>query len=436
MHRSRFIRQFVALGTTKSFFSLPNFGTHLVLMVAGFSLLAMPGMLEAQEWTRFRGPNGTGISETKTIPTEFNVESALWRVEVPGEGHSQPVLWGQKLFLTTSLNKGEVRSLLCFDAENGELQWQEDYRATNHRKHNHNSFASSTPTVDEEHVYWSFSSPDQHLLLAHDHDGNEVWRHHLGGYESQHSDGTSPILYEEKVILANDQDGESYLLALDRKSGEVIWQTPRPSAKTSYGTPCLFEPEDGQPQLILTSTAQGITSVDPKDGKILWEAPLFTKRSCSSPVWTGSSFVGTCGSGGGGNFLVAVQPGGSGDVSTTHLGYQIRKSSMVPYVPTPIVYNGYLFLWTDAGIVSCVEAESGVPVWQKRVGEGFFASPICIDGKIYCTSTSGTCVVLDASSEFQILAKNEIGEGSHATPAVANGRLYLRTFGHLMAFGK
>ncbi len=186
--------------------------------------------------------------------------------------------------------------------------------------------------------------------------------------------------------------------------------------------------------MIFNASAHGITSVDPKTGKINWEVTgLFEKRSCSSPVLADGLLIGSCGSGGGGNYVVAVHPGGTDKPKAGKLAYKIDKSA--PYVPTPIAKGELLFLWSDAGVVTCVRARTGETLWTNRVGGNYFGSPICVQDRIYNIAADGTLVVIAAAEKYDLLAKNTLGELSHSTPAVANGTLYLRTFSHLISVG-
>lgn len=398
--------------------------------------LCFPGesRLTGQEWTRFRGPNGTGQVQAEGIPVEFESEHVLWKVTIPGKGHSQPVFHGDRIFLTSATDAGRKRSLFALRRSDGEKLWEKSVTFDTHKKHSLNSFASGSPTVDAERVYATFVMPERSVVLAFDHEGQEVWKRELGNWESQHGHGTSPIIHGEKLIIAHDHLGESFVVALDRKTGQPVWKTPRKSDRAAYGTPCLVEREGQRPELLFTSKSHGISSLDPETGKMNWEAPLFDKRSVSSPVvYQGRLAFGTCGSGGGGNYLVAVKLGGKGNVSDSHLAYRLNRS--IPYVPTPVLAGELLFLWSDKGVVSCVEAASGEVLWQKRVGGQYYASPVCVNGKIYCVSTDGEVVVLGATREFQVLARNALDEPSHCTPAIADGRMYLRTFSSLICVG-
>lgn len=396
-------------------------------------VVLVPAAVSAQEWTRFRGPNGAGISRATTVPTEFSAADFNWRVELPGIGHSCPVIWGNKIFLTGADNDDASRQVFCLSTADGSLLWSREYATTVHTKHQLNSFATPTPTVDAERVYVVWSSPEEYSVRAFNHDGQEVWHRSLGPFVSQHSCGTSPIVYEDKLILGNDQDGVSFLVALDCKTGEVVWQTPRTSREVAYSTPCIYDAPSGE-QLIFNSGANGVTAIDPKSGERIWELPdAFDKRSCSSPVIAGNLIVGSCGSGGGGNYVVAVDPDSADASAKPTVAHKLTKSA--PYVPTPVFVDGLLFLWSDQGVVSCIQADTGETLWQKRVGGRYFGSPVWIDGRLFCMSDSGEVVVVAAAPEFQDLAHNNIEEGSHSTPAVANGVLYLRTFSHLISVG-
>jgi len=404
----------------------------------------------AQDWTRFRGPNGQGVSEASTIPVKFTEADYNWKTKLPAGGHSSPVLWGKKIFLTCADDEQSAKRLVvCVHADDGRILWTKTYESEYHHKHKFNSFASSTPAVDADHVYVCWSTPEEYTLVALDHEGKEVWRRNLGPYFSQHSCGTSPIVYEDMVILGKDHDasdpqhpelkGNSFLIAVDRKTGSDRWITERNSAVVAYSTPCIYQPEGGQPQLIFNSQAHGITSINPKDGSVNWEIDkvgtkgLLTKRSVSSPVLVSGMITASCGSGGGGNYLVLVRPGSKDN--PPELVRKIEQKDGAPYVPTPVAYGDLLFLWGDRGIGSCVNAVTGEVHWVKRIGQNYFGSPIRIQDKIYCISTEGEVVVLKASSEFEVLATNSLGEESHSTPAVSNGVMYLRTYNHLISVG-
>ncbi|MGE0533414.1 MAG: PQQ-binding-like beta-propeller repeat protein [Pirellulales bacterium] len=405
-----------------------------VALAAALAVLLIPRHLPAQEWTRFRGPNGTGLSQAANIPTTWTDEDFNWKVELPGIGHSCPVVWKDQVYLTSADNETALRHVLAISTVDGRTVWERKYTSTTHNKHQLNSFASPTPTVDEERAYFVWSSPEDYSVHALAHDGQELWHRSLGPFVSQHSCGTSPIVVGDLLILNNDQDGASFLVALNRRTGEPVWQAPRNSREVAYSTPCLYEPPGAPPELIFNSGAHGITSIDPATGQKNWEIDVFDKRSVSSPVIAAGLIFGTCGSGGGGNYVVAVRPGKADGSVPPQVAYKITKSA--PYVPTPIAKDSLVFLWSDQGVATCIVAATGEVVWQNRVGGKFYGSPICIEDRLYCISTDGEVVVLSAGPEYVELARNNLGEGSHSTPAVADGVLYLRTFSHLFSLGK
>jgi outer membrane protein assembly factor BamB len=382
----------------------------------------------AQEWTRFRGPNGAGESEA-TLPATWTDADYNWKVELPGIGHSSPVVWGKRIFLTSALDDGKTRLLLCLNADDGSLLWKQESPGENYLIHKQNSFASSTPVVDVNRVYTLVVTPEHYLVLAFTQDGDPAWQVDLGPFEALHGFGTSPILYNNMLIANNDQDGESFLFALDCSNGKELWRVPRRTAITAHSTPCVFQPSDGDPELIFNSQAHGITGIDPANGKTNWELAVFDKRSCSSPIVVGGLVFGSCGSGGGGNYLVAVRPGKEPEIA-------FRFEKQAAYVPTSVARGNLLFVWGDSGIVSCLDVSSGSLLWQKRVGGNFSGSPVRSGDKVYCISAEGDVVVLAAKAEYELLGRMPLGEICRSTPAIAGGRLYLRTQSHLYSLGK
>ncbi len=416
----------------------------LRLLTAILSCVLVAGTANAQEWSRFRGPNGSGVSDAKTIPSEWTKTDFNWSVKLPGSGHSSPVLWGKKIFLTGADDQESAkRFVFCVDADTGKVLWNKNFPSKHHTKHAFNSFASATAAADAKHVYVVWSTPEEYTFMAIDHEGNKVWERDLGPFISQHSCGTSPIVYEDLIVLTNDQDtdggGQSFLLAVDAATGQTRWKTDRESTRVAYSTPCIYQGKDGADQLIFNSMSHGMTSIDPKTGKTLWEisavdgAPLLDKRSCSSPVLADGVITASCGSGGGGNYVVAIRPGTAGKLDSAEMIYKIDRSA--PYVCTPLAKDNLLFLWSDGGVVSCLEASTGDVHWRKRVEGKYFGSPVWVDGRLFCVSTEGVVVVLDAGTEFKQLAENDLDELCHSTPAVADGRMFIRTYDHLHSIG-
>jgi outer membrane protein assembly factor BamB len=397
----------------------------------------------SQDWTRFRGPNGTGISAAKTVPARITDADVNWKVELPGTGHSSPVLWGDRLFLTITGDKSGGISVLCLDAKHGKLIWRRDFPLTPFSRHQFNSFASSTPALDPRHVYVVWNEPEHYFLAALDHSGQTVWQRDFGPFVSQHGCGISPVVYKDKVVLGNEQDdaklvpgstrtGESFIVAVDAQTGKTVWQTPRRSAVVAYSTPCVFEPKAGKPALIFHSQGHGISALDPDTGKVFWEyTEAFDKRTVSSPLIAGDIILGSCGSGGGGNFVTAVKPPLNNP--KPELAYEMKKSA--PYVPTGVAVGDLAWLWSDSGILTCLHAPTGEIRYQERVGGNFFGSPVWVDGRLYCVSTSGEIVVVEASDAFKVLHRYSLNELCHSTPAVALGHLFIRTEKHLWSIG-
>jgi outer membrane protein assembly factor BamB len=409
---------------------------------AALLLVAVPCL--SQEWTRFRGPNGTGISQARGIPTKITESDIDWKIELPGSGHSSPVLWGHQIFLTSTGDKAGGISVLCLNAKDGRIIWRKDFSLTPFGRHQFNSFASSTPAVDAERVYVAWNEPDHYMLNALDHKGNLVWQRDFGPFVSQHGCGTSPIIYKGKVFLGNEQDdvkfvkeskrsGKSFILALDSKTGQTLWQTPRNSAVVSYATPCVYEPKGAKPEILFNSQGHGVYAADPDTGKIIWEfEKAFDKRTVSSPIIAGDLILGSCGSGGGGNFVTAIKPPEAPE-GKPRVAWQIKQSA--PYVPTGIVWGDLAWFWSDSGIVTCATARTGSIHYQERVGGDYFGSPVWIEGRLFCVSTSGELVVVEASDKFNLLHRYPLRETCHSTPAVALNRLFVRTEKHLWSVG-
>ncbi|MEX0678492.1 MAG: PQQ-binding-like beta-propeller repeat protein [Pirellulales bacterium] len=399
------------------------------------SALGPGNVAGAQEWTRFRGPNGSGQSEATTIPAQWNEGDYLWKAALEGKGNSSPVLWGDKIFLTSANPDDGTRYVLCLSAADGKLLWKRDYPSQTHQIHEQNTLASSTPTVDENRVYCAWSTPEEFTLLAIAHDGSSAWRADLGPFVSQHGFGTSPILIGELLIITNDQDADSFLIAVDRTSGATRWKVPRrhiQEQNTCYSTPCVFTRPGGAAELIVCSRQYGVTSVDPVSGQTNWQAEVLPSRAVSSPIVAGGLILASCGSGAGDNVVVAIKPYANGD--KPEVVYQIDKSA--PYVPSLVAKDELVFLWGDRGVVTCIDAASGTVHWRERVGGNYFGSPVRVGDRVYCISAEGEVVALAASDRFKLLGRCPLGETSRATPAVADGRMFLRTESHLVAVGK
>jgi len=396
--------------------------------------LVSPLPAAAQDWTRFRGPGGAGHGQGARIPIEFEASDARWRVELPGKGHSSPVILGERLIVTSEDADRQVRFVLCLSTQDGRTLWtfESDFEA--HGQHQLNSFSSATPTVDEDGVYVLWTTGGRLEALALDLEGQPLWRRDLGPSKSQHGGGISPVLHGDVLLVGNDNEDEaSWLAGLDRRTGKTLWKRDRESTIASYATPLVLADEGTQPQAIFASTAHGITSLNPRTGELLWEFDAgFEARCVGLPVRIDDLLFVSAGTGGGGKQSVVIRmPAEKG--AEPELAYAPRRA--LPYVPTAIAVDDLLFLWSDGGIVSCVRAEDGEELWRERLDGRFFGSPILLDGRLYAMSMSGELAVLAAGPEFEELARIDLGEPSQATPAVAHGTLFLRTERHLLAIG-
>jgi len=414
-------------------------------MIAQFApgawlLLALSASVQpalGQDWTRFRGPNGSGETETAGIPITWTDQDYRWRTELPGSGHSSPVVWGDRVYVTAGLDEDATRIVCCLRTTDGGIVWKKTFPSKTHKKNNANNYAASTPAVDAHRLYVTWATPEEYKLLALDRsDGRELWRCDFGPFLAEHGFGASPILAADLVIVPNDQNGSSSVIAVEQATGKTRWTASRRTEKAAYSTPVLYQPDGkgGTPQLILTSWAHGINSLDPATGKLNWELPVLKFRCVGSPMVAAGLIFAACGEGGGGRQMFAVRPGDPEKKTEAKVEYPVEGK--LPYVVTPVARGNLLFLWADSGIVACLEAPTGKTLWRERVGGNFFCSPVRVADRLYCVSREGEVVVLAAADQYKLLGKTKLGESSQATPAVADGVMYLRTRSHVMAIGE
>ncbi len=411
------------------------------IMVASTILLA--SVSQGQEWTRFRGPNGQGISHTNTIPIKWMEKDYDWKVTLPGGGHCSPVIWQDKVFVTSGDQKAGCGIILALRVSDGKVLWQREYALPAYRMNRLNSYATTTPAVDADHIYALWPTQKETILMALDHQGNEVFKRTFGGVYCQHGAGSSPVVFEDIVVFTHEHEdkysegnAQSAWIAVDRRTGQTRWKLERQtSAKTSYSTPCIYSPTAGRSQLIFTSLAHGMTAVEPRTGQVVWEVKsAFISRVVSSPVIAGGLLIGTCGDAARGKRLIAIKPGNEDKSTDPVEAYKIDSSS-VPYVPTSLAVGDMLFTFHDQGHVSCLRSATGERLWREKPAGRFYGSPVWVNSKLYCITIDGEVVVLEAAPTYKLLAVNLLGEKSHATPAVADGRMYLRTFSHLISIG-
>lgn len=411
-----------------------SWSTMKPLFVAlGFLAALSNGSANAENWPQFRGVDGSGISTQKGIPTTWSQGDYAWDVAIDGVGHAAPIVWGDHVFITSSEDGGAIRRLICLDAKTGKQRWTQSIGMNRDKPVNaKGGNASSTPATDGERVYVLFSDKENYLVGAYNFAGDLLWRRNLGSYESQHCLGVSPIVVDDMVIVCNDQDGPSSIFALDKKTGSTRWVTPRAfrGQSTSYSTPIVIREPNQPAQLICASGATGISSLDLQTGALNWQSEEFPLRTVASPVYGAGLLIASCGQGGRyGVLQIAVDPRTLDEQGRPKVVW--KREKLIPYVPTPIVYGDHLYEWSDEGIVVCVDLKTGIDVWTKRLGGKYSGSLLCIDGKIYAVDEGGKVTVIEAGPQFKELGSADLGDSTYSTPAVANGRLYLRTFSRL-----
>ncbi|MHB8901919.1 MAG: PQQ-binding-like beta-propeller repeat protein, partial [Thermoguttaceae bacterium] len=376
--------------------------------------------------------NGEGIAPAAAIPDHWTEKDYRWKTELPGAGYSSPVICDSRLFVTSTLDEDATQIVLCLSTADGALLWEQRFASKPHKHHPNNSYAASTPALDGDSLYFLWANPEQFVVVKLEQaTGQEQWRRDLGAYAAEHAVGASPIVYQNLVIVPNEQDGASSILALDRRTGKTVWQAERRTEKTAYATPCVYVPEAGPAQLIVSSWAHGLSGLDPDSGKTLWELPVFQNRVVGSPMIASGLIFAAAGTGGIGRQMFAVRPGEPARGVEAKVAYELKGS--LPYVVTPIASGDLVFAWFDKGVVTCLEAASGEVLWKERIGGEYFGSPVLVGERLYCVSREGEVVVLAASRQFKELGRVPLGEASHSTPAVAGGVMYLRTTSHVMA---
>lgn len=400
----------------------------------------------SEDWPRFRGTDGAGLSNATTIPASWTAQDYNWRAKLPGEGHSSPAVVGERIYLTCADPETATRMVVCLHVSDGRTLWRRDFPSTKYRHNAANSFAAASPAADADGVVVTWTTPDEVTLLALDREGRDLWRRHLGPFTALHGSGSSPVIVGDLAILANEQGDfqttsrppdrqpKSSLIAVDRKTGETRWQIERRTTWCVYATPCTRQDEEGRTELIFASTSHGLTAVEPASGNLLWEIGDLLREVVSSPVVAdGLVIAGDSYFMKGGHF-VAVRPPSKRQGTKPTVAWEIPKP--VPRVSTPVAWDGRLYLWSEEGTIACHSTATGQMIWKERIqGAVFHGSPVCVAGRLYGISSNGDVIVLAASDKFELLARVPLGETSSATPAIANGVIYLRTRTQIFSLG-
>ncbi len=390
---------------------------------------------QAADWPRFRGPNGSGTVEGP-LPAIDPVKP-LWKVKLPGgKGVGSPIIVDGKVYLQSATADGKTRTLTAMNAADGKTLWTKEVPGDKGKTHAKNSLASGTPACDGTQLYCAWWDGSGVSLTAHDLTGKEKWQASLGGYVSQHGPGFSPMVHDGLVFVNVDDDQHAELIAFDAKTGAKKWIAPRKHVRACYTTPFLLERTGKAAELILGTTT-AITSYEPATGKVNWEYPIvwpkgeMPLRVIGHPVYAGGLLVVYCGDGGGSRYMAAIDP----DKKTPAKVWELKKET--PYVPCLLVKSDRLFWIGDKGIATCAEAKTGKAAWAERVFDGdVTASPILVGDKILMISEKGDVAVLKADDKFEEPTKVSLGEAVYASPAIADGRVYIRGVNTLFCFGK
>ena len=409
-----------------------------VALSAGAAAMNAATMIEvegegAKYWSRWRGPSGQGIVKSGKYTDKWSpTEHVKWKTAVPGRGHSSPIVWGDRIFLTTEYDDGARLSMLAFNRATGKQLW-ETFVPTKGVEHVYpkNSRASATAVTDGTLVYASFGT---HGIAAFDFNGKLTWHTPVGQLNNYHGSAGSPILHNGRIILYQDHRGTestgSFVAAYDKTTGKEVWKTPRVET-TGWGTPIVIRAGDREE--LIVSSQRKVYAYDPATGKELWTVGGLTFEVIPTPVVAEGLVI--CSSGRQGP-TIAIRPGGSGDVTQTHVAWSSPKGS--PFVPSGVVVDSVLYLVNDIqSVLTAHDVKTGEVLYQGRLGvakkEGFSASPIAFDGKVFFTNDDGETFVLKAGREFNLLHVNQLGEQTLASPALVDGKWYFRTASSLVA---
>lgn len=451
------------------------------------------------DWSRFRGPNGSGLADASGLPMEFGPDkNVIWKTDLP-TGYSSPILAHGKIFLTAI--DGQSLYTICLDQQSGKELWRKQAPRDREEKLDpRNNPASPSPAIDDKQVYVFFGD---YGLVTYDLDGNEKWQVPLGPFNNIYGMGASPIVVDNKVVLVCDQSSDSYIIAFNKKDGSVAWKTARPEATSGHCTPILRTTENGSTEIVLPGSFY-LTAYNPKNGEKIWWVRGLSFEMKSTPVMDENGVVYINGYGSplndpgnevelpifeetlaqqdadknnlitrsefpktvqrfwfdvadlntdtlvtaneweylkaalaSKNGMLAIKAGGKGDMTESAVKWTYHKT--VPQLPSPLLYKGILYMVDDGGRATSFKAETGEVIAQKRVQDvrdGYYASPVAADDKIFVISRSGNVIVMKPDGSFDALAVNELGDQVYATPAIENNRIYIRTKSALFCFGQ
>jgi outer membrane protein assembly factor BamB len=412
----------------------------LRLLLLTFAAALTVSSAQSDSWPEFRGPTGQGVSAARNLPVEWSsTKNVAWKQTIPGKGWSSPVLVAGRIYLTSAVEAEAASTLslraICLESTTGKIRWNTEVCASGAGQethiHNKNSHASPTPIVRADRIYVHFGPQGTACL---DLDGKVVWRNTSIHYPPVHGSGGSPILVDNALIFSCDGANEPFLIALNKDTGEEIWRMKRPTdakKKFSFSTPLLIT-VNGREQVISPGSG-AVCAYEPKTGREIWRARYGEGYSVIPRPVYGHGLI-FLSSGFDAPRAIAVRPDGRGDVTDSHIAWTVTRGA--PNTPSLLLAGDELYLVSDAGIVSCLDARTGEAHWQERIGGACSSSPIFGDGKIYVQREDGTGVVLKAGKTFEKLSSNPLGERTLASYAVGDGALYIRGEQHLYRIGK
>jgi outer membrane protein assembly factor BamB len=414
----------------------PSFGPALVFV--GF---LATGVL-AGDWPTWRGPDSNGKAPPDAKPPLHwsETENLLWKVALPAPGNSSPIVWGERVFLTSANAEGSSRGMICFDRRSGKQLWEKHViHSEAELTHETNPFCAASPTTDGKRIYVSYGSAG---MAAYDLEGKELWRKNLGPFTHLWGNATSPVLYGDTVILLCGPGLAVKLVALDKTDGDLAWETPLPSAqskdekefKGSWTTP--FPLMNGARDELLCPLPQHLASFDPATGQEIWRCGGLSDLCYTNVLVGNGMIVAMSGYNGPSIGLRVPKPDESGDITESHRLWRVEKNQQ--RIGSGLISGDHLYIQNEPGVAQCIELKTGKEIWNERVGRSTWSSMTLVDERLYVTDQSGTTHVLKPGTTFERLAENKLGQNeiTRATPAFSNGQVFLRTHENLYCFGE
>jgi outer membrane protein assembly factor BamB len=391
--------------------------------------------VRGENWPGWRGPRRNGVTADRGAPVSWSATSLVrWKTPLPGSGSSNPIVW-EKFVVCTSSDGVAHQDLhvICLDHDSGKQLWHTRLWGTAPTLHHEtkSSMATPSPITDGRRIFAFFGSGDVFCL---DFDGKLLWHRSLadeyGAFENRFAASSSPLLFEDTVIVQCDHFGASYVVAIDKGTGANRWKVDRPEVWLSWSSPvCVSVPDANRDELILCGSEK-MDAFDPRSGEKLWTLRGMARECIPTPV-VGRGLLYAVSGPNAANY--AVRPGGRGDVTDTHVVWSSTRGN--PYVPSAILVGDYYYVVDDHGIGTCLDAGTGKTLWRKRMGGDFSASPVAAEDRVYFTNESGTTLVIRAGGAYEELARNAIDEPVFASLAISAGRIFIRSASHLWCIG-